>query len=133
VLGRAVTHGQALPLGRGDPIIASRAVRRALAAAGRRALEVGAMVVATRDVLAADVPASFARRALGPPGERVAVRALRSDEPDAARLADLAAIELSRVGMARDRIVMAVGIGPDGTTVALCLGEAHPGDRSERR
>ncbi len=76
VLGRAVTHGQVLPLGVDDPVTAARAVRRALAAAGRRATDVSGLVVAATEPIAEDVLAAFARRALGPHGAAVRARGL---------------------------------------------------------
>jgi hypothetical protein len=122
VLGRATTVGQALPLGIDDPVIAARAVRRALGDAKRRAVDVETLVVATPAPLSLDAVMRFARRALGPHGASVQVSRIERDTGDAAELATLAAA----VPVARDRgrraIRLAIGIGPDGTTVALCLG-----------
>ncbi|CAN5617477.1 hypothetical protein BH24CHL9_BH24CHL9_04600 [soil metagenome] len=122
VLGRAVTRGQALPLGVDDPIVAARAVRRALADAGRRAADCEAMAVASPDTLAPGVLARFARRALGPHGDRMPVRGVPVLEPDADILAARAAAELAASGPLHEGVGIAVGLGADGTAVALCLG-----------
>ena len=124
VLGRATTIGQALPLGVDDPVIAARAVRRALAEAGRRAVDVSTLIVATSGPLDAEVLAGFARRALGPHGSSVRSRGLvAAPRADADELAASAAAELSG-DLSPDGIGIAVGLGTDGTTVALCLGRA---------
>jgi len=132
ILGRAVTRGQALPLGVDDPLIAARAVRRALADAGRRAADVTALVVAGHDPIAPDTLARFARRALGPRGWEVRARSHMSDATDADVLADQAAAELgARHGSAGvTGVEMAVGLGADGSVVAVCVMLASPAPRS---
>lgn len=126
VLGRAVTSGQALPLRIDDPVVAARAVRRALADANRKATDVAALVVASADPLPADVLAAFARRALGPHGAAVRVVAIMSDAAGAEILADRAAEDIASAGLAGDSCGLAVGIDSQGTTVALCLGGSSP-------
>jgi len=123
VIGRAVTHGQALPLGIDDPVIAARAVRRALADAGRRAVDVTALVVASPDPIPGDVLAAFARRALGPWGADVP-SAVVTAVGDADELAAVAAAELPAVTSDPVAVGIVVGLAADGTTVALCLGRA---------
>jgi hypothetical protein len=120
VLGRAVSEGEALPLGVSDPISAARAVRRALAAARRHAVDVDAIVVASTDASYDDALRRFARRALGPWGEEVPISIIRPDVPDADALARHAAREVT--ARMSHRIGIAVGLGSDGTTVALCVG-----------
>jgi hypothetical protein len=117
VVSRATTAGQALPLGVDDPVIASRAVRRALAEARWHASDVDAMVVATPPPLTLDAVGRFARRALGPHGATVRCEARPAGEEGGERLAGLA-LRIAPGGAAR---WMAVGIGRDGQTVALCV------------
>ena len=120
ILGRSTTFGQRLPLGTDDPVIAARAVRRALADARRRAADVTALVVATPSPLSEDAVRAFARRALGPAGERVAIEAVEASDPDAQRLASIAGSVAARRATS-EGVSVAVGIDPDGTSVALCL------------
>jgi hypothetical protein len=117
VVGRATTAGQALPLGVDDPVIAARAVRRALAEARWRAVDVDVMVVATPPPLTLDAVGRFARRALGPHGATVGCEARPAGESGAERLAGLAL----RTVPDRAARWIAVGIGSDGQTVALCV------------
>jgi hypothetical protein len=123
IVGRAQTHGQRLPLGVDDPVIAARAVRRALAAASRRAADVSTVVVASSSSMADDALLGFTRRALGPHGSNVHVAAVSAGAPDAEHLADVATAELGALLMAEDHsgVGIAVGLGADGTTVAHCL------------
>jgi hypothetical protein len=110
-----------MPLSLGDPVVAARAVRRALAAAGRRAIDVEAMVVASSGLVPEDVLGTFARRALGPEAQRVAVSGL-THSGDADALADVAVRDIAAGSSLLGRGVgIAVGLGSDGTTVALCV------------
>lgn len=119
-----MTHEQALPLGIDDPIVAARAVRRALAAAGRRATAVTDLVIATAAPIPSAVLASFARRALGPHGSDVRTLGVVSDDPDRGALAAAAVAacssDITRLGDLG--VVIALGLAPDGTTEARCLG-----------
>lgn len=124
VLGRAVTEGQTLPLGVDDPVIAARAVRRALADAGRRAVDVTDLIVASPDPITTDVLAGFARRALGTRGADVCVSCLVRAAADAEALAAHAAAGMTEALRLTDGLGLALGLGSDGTTVALCLGPA---------
>jgi hypothetical protein len=128
VIGRAVTVGQALPLGVDDPVMAARAVRRALADAHRRAADVTLMVVACAPPIPEDAIASFARRALGPHGADVHVAGVAGTAADAEGLAAQAASELAarRTGEDSGCVGIAVGLGADGTTVACCLAIDEP-------
>jgi hypothetical protein len=128
VLGRGVTRG--FPLGIDDPLVAARAVRRALAAARRRAVDVGLMVVASPTPIADDRLASFARRALGPHGATVTIRSLVADATDAGLLADQATAAAPALS---GDIVLAIGLGLDGTTEARCLCRLSPGSGGIRR
>ena len=131
VVGRAVTQGQTLPLGADDPVVAARAVRRAIAAAHGRAADVGELVIAAAEPIGEDVARAFARRALGPRGDAVPVGCVRADEADhdaeaLAQAALRAAMPLVPGGADTDGavsapgLVIAVGLGADGTTVAFC-------------
>jgi hypothetical protein len=125
-LGRATTYGQAQPLGVDDPVVAARAVRRALAAAGRRAFDVTDLVVAANEPVPSDVLARFARRALGPHGSTVRAIGLVESTSDASGLAELA-LAAAASNEAPDGLVIAVGMTHDGTTEARCLGAISPG------
>ena len=124
VLGRAVTHGQALPLGSDDPVVAARAVRRALADAGHRAVDVRHVVLVTRGPVGPDVLAAFVRRALGPHGATVRARGMAVVPPVVAHQLAALAVPEADDDISQDGVVIAVGIGDDGDVVALCLGRA---------
>jgi hypothetical protein len=148
-LGRAATRGQALPLGVDDPVIAARAVRRALAAAGRRAMDVTTLVVASPEPIPADVVARFTRRALGPHGAVTQVSFHHPDATDAEALARhgssripyladsdrddgsrSSGAEASLDVSSRSGVAVVVGLGVDGTVEAICLGlPSRPGVR----
>ena len=154
-LGRATTHGQALPLGVDDPVVAARAVRRALAAAGRRAMDVTSLVVASTEPIPSAVLARFTRRALGPHGAVIAVNAHEPGATDAEALAAHAASRIpapdgadgadgagepgSAGGEApagvtnRPGVAVVVGLGTDGTVVAVCLGRPPDHGSARRR
>lgn len=129
--GYAETRGQGLPLGVDDPVIAARAVRRALAQAGRHARDVEMMVVATGHPAAGAALRQFARRSLGPHGTEVTLRHVLPPDgrgDDARRLARLAEAALPRRGSPSDaRVSIAVGVGDDGAVVAVCLSRVRPG------
>lgn len=127
VAGHAVTQGEAVPLGVADPVIAARAVRRSLAQAGRRAVDVEALVVGAPDQLGAEALARFARRALGPHGDGVSAVGIADGDASADALASLAAEHLATTGLPGDGVGIAVGIAADGTAVALCIDRPVPG------
>ena len=112
--------GQALPIGVDDPVVAARAVRRALADARRRAIDVVGVVVAAPPPLTLHAAQRFARRALGPHGDTVRLDLVVAEAGGGARLVELAA-DAARSIEDGDGLWVAVGIGCDGTTVALCL------------
>jgi hypothetical protein len=120
-LGRATTVGQALPLGSDDPVIAARAVRRALAAAHRRAADVTELVLAASDPGPESVVSGFARRALGPHGSCVRTMSVVDDAREAASLAAYAAKAAATIAGPDTGVVMAVGIDAEGATEAHCL------------
>jgi hypothetical protein len=121
-LGRAATVGQALPLGSDDPVVAARAVRRALAAAHRRAADVTDLVLASSDPVPGSVVSDFARRALGPHGSTVRTMSVVDDALDAASLAASAAETAATFAGRGTGVVVAVGIDAGGGTEARCLG-----------
>jgi hypothetical protein len=122
VIGRATTRGQALPLGVDDPVIAARAVRRALADARRPAADVSSLVVASTEPIPDHVLAAFARRALGPHASSVRVTGVVAREADGADLVVRAIDAATAGGSPRAGVLIAVGLGADGTTEARCLG-----------
>jgi hypothetical protein len=105
------------PFGPGDPVELARLVRRALAAAGRKAVEVSALVVVTDTDPGAAAVARFTRRALGPHGGTIqpSVVVVEPDVPHEERLA-----------MAQHRhpeaesVVITIALGPDTTATASC-------------
>lgn len=71
VIGEVRSTSAEDPLGPGDPLEVARLVRRALAAAGRRATDVDALVLVADEEPDAAGLARFTRRALGPVGAEV--------------------------------------------------------------
>jgi hypothetical protein len=111
-------------------------VRRALADAGRRAVEVDWLIVAAPVAPAAEACRRFARRALGPHGLNVPVRGLAFGSHAADSLAGAAARSLDKDPAEGWRLAVCVGLGPDGRSVALCLDPAPvraPGRPSDRQ
>lgn len=110
-------------------------MRRALAAGGRKAVEVDALVVAAPLVPTVEACRSLARRALGPHGAGIPALgvAVAGDRADAVAGDDAEALAMGAAAVleaAADTDAMAfggwelavcVGVGRDGTTVALCL------------
>jgi hypothetical protein len=121
-LGRAVTHGQALPLGIDDPVIAARAVRRALADGGLHAADVSAIVLASPHPVAPDAFRGFVRRALGPYRDTLYAQSVVELGLEAEALADAACAALeTAVTIDGKGVSVAVGLAADGTTVARCV------------
>ena len=122
-------------------------MRRALAGVGRKAFEVDALVVAAPLVPTAEACRSLARRALGPHGAQVPALGVAVAGDDAEVLAMGAAANLEAAAAMEGAAVedwelaVCVGLGPDGTTVALCLsrsgqlrresGQQRPGDEAD--
>ena len=120
VIGQATTRGQALPLGADDPVVAARAVRRALADARLHGADVESLAIATPPPLTRDAATRFVRRALGPFGADLVPVIVESVEPGADGLVEDAVRALpgdhGHLGVS-----IAVGISSDGTTIALCV------------
>jgi hypothetical protein len=141
LIGRAETTGGPAALDDADPVEAARAVRRALAAAGRKAVEVDALVVAAPLVPTAETCRRLARRALGPHGEGIAAIGVAVAGDRAEDLALAAAAYLGSAATADGASVaegwalaVCVGRAVDGTTVALCLcrsGQQRPGQQAD--
>lgn len=112
------------PFGPGDPVELARLVRRALAAAGRKAFEVSALVVITDADPGLDAVTRFTRRALGPHGATIqpSVMIVAPDVPHEERLA-MARSQRQEVGS----VVITVALGPEATATASCwsLDAAH--------
>ena len=120
VIGRATTHGQALPLGVDDPVVAARAVRRALADARLHAADIESLAIATPPPLTRDAATRFARRALGPFGADLDPVLVEAVDLSADRLVE-AAVQALAADHGRHGVSIAVGISSDGTTIALCV------------
>jgi hypothetical protein len=114
-LGRAETSGQRLPLDSDDLIPAARAVRRALAAAHRHAIDVEALLVVVVGRPTDEVLRRFARRALGPHG--AIVRVGWSTPSRAASALDVAVM----LDLADRMVGMVVAIDSGGTCLARCV------------
>jgi hypothetical protein len=118
-------------------------VRRALADAGRKAIDVDALVVSAPLVPTAEACRGLARRALGPHGAGIPAlgvagagdraKAVASDEATAVASDEATALAMGAVAALQGATIMAasavhswelavcVGHGRDGRTVALCL------------
>ncbi len=110
-----ITEG---PFGDGDPLQVARLVRRALAAGGRKALEVGRLVVVTDADPGRDALDRFTRRALGAHGASVrsAATQVSGAVDHEARIALARAIAVSGAS-----VVVVVVLGPGAVATALCL------------
>lgn len=133
VLGSATEATVEDPFGPGDPLAVARLVRRALAAAGAKALDVTALLVCAGDPVDHSALVRFTRRALGPHGASlspVAIPGRAATHADRCTEATDAAIGF-RQGPdggpgrppARGAVVVAVALGPGAEATALCLGE----------
>jgi hypothetical protein len=133
ILGRAWDAAAPDPFGADDPVEVARLVRRALAAAGRKAFDVVGVVVVTEQEPDAASLARFARRALGPHGASVTpVVRLAAGADHAARCAAAAGIAVGSVAgrpePAGPSVVIAIALGPGLAATALCLGDSsRPG------
>lgn len=99
-------------------------------------MEVGALVKAARVVLDDESVRRFARRALGPHGAVVPVKSLAFEDGSAEAYADRAAEALSAGLIEGWALAVAVGLGDDGSTVALCVersGPQGPGEQADER
>jgi len=84
-------------------------------------VEVDRLVVASPSSLDDEALRSFARRALGPHGETVSVTALARADGRAVRLA-MGAVRWACGQPGADwRLAVCLGLGRDGSSVALCL------------
>jgi hypothetical protein len=106
------------PFGPGDPLEVARLVRRALAAAGRKGLDVTRLVVVADTPVSADALRRFTRRALGPHGGTVRADGMVSTDPD-----HDARIDLGLGHAHEDRgVAVLVVLGPGAVATALLLG-----------
>lgn len=104
------------PFGPGDPLEVARLIRRVLAAACRRAVEVSDVVVIADATPSPDTLGRFVRRALGPQGE--AVRSASIAMPESDHRARKAA---GMGSAARNGMTIAVVIGPGELVSVLCV------------
>lgn len=130
VLGTSTDTTAEDPFGPGDPLEVARLVRRALAAASRKAVDVAGLVVVTDRAPSAEALGRFVRRALGPQGDRVRVVAhVAMGATHAARRARAITAALGPPAGKRpgDGLVVAVVLGPNDQATVLCLGvQRHP-------
>lgn len=120
IIGRAMTHGSQLPIDSGDPIEASRAVRRALADAGRKAVDIERFILASTSRTSEAGLRAFARRALGSRSGDVVLTSISAD--GTAEEQAMAACEvLDGERTAVWRTGLAVGLDDRGSTVAWCV------------
>ena len=121
VLGEARGATTQDPLGPGDPLEVARLVRRALAAAGRRAVDVDGLALVTGTDPDTAGLARFTRRALGPVGTDVPAAGAAGPGAHADRCAmagDLAA------GLLRGGVAIAVALGPGAAATVRCVAAA---------
>lgn len=128
VLGTAAAATAEDPFGPGDPLEVARLVRRALAAAGRRAVDVdGLALVADHAPDAADL-ARFTRRALGPVGAEVP--AVGAEVPaiggaaaggGGGHEARCAVVTTMAEGLLRGGVAIAVALGPGAEATVRCV------------
>lgn len=110
------------PFGPGDPLEVARLVRRALAGAGRKALEVVELVVVADATVAPEPLSRFARRALGPHGGSVRVTSIVSRSRDHETRQAVAMRSIGGRATPGDGLVVMLVLGPRGIATAACLG-----------
>jgi hypothetical protein len=122
-LGRAAAAEAADPFGPGDPLDVARLVRRCLAAAGRKALDVSDVVVVASTAPAPVALARFTRRALGPRGAvvRTTVHALPDATHPTREAAAVVVATSAPKASAGAGVVIAVCLGPGRQATAICL------------
>ncbi len=110
------------PFGPGDPLQVARLVRRALAAAGHKATDVGALLVVADDAIPPDARSRFARRALGPPGAAVQTTSLVVPASDHDARRDLAMRSVRDLSTADGHVIVIVVVvlGPGERVTAVC-------------
>lgn len=118
ILGVVTASTDEDPFGTGDPLEVARLVRRALAAADRKARDVAGLVIVTDRAPAGEALARFTRRALGPHGATI---------PTSVELVGGATDHRTRCGLVErasvpvGRIVVLVVLGPRPHVSAVCL------------
>lgn len=121
VLGEVSGSSAEDPLGPGDPLEAARLVRRALAAAGHRAVDVRGLALVADAVPDGVALARFTRRALGPHGAEVpSAGAGGAELPHEARIGIATDLAVAR---AAGGIAIAVALGPGSVVTARCVVE----------
>lgn len=119
MLARVTAVTPEYPFGSGDPLEVARLVRRALAAAGRKAVDVTALIVVTDEPIATEALGRFARRALGPHGAGVR----SSGEVIASTLGHEDRLAVAEeVDAVAGSCVIAVVLGPAAIATACCIG-----------
>ena len=120
VLGEVHGSSGEDPVGPGDPLEVARLVRRALAASGRRAVDVRGLALVADEAPGEMALARFTRRALGPHGAEVpsagAGGAGLSHEARVGVATDLA------VARAAGGVAIAVARGPGDAVTIRCVG-----------
>lgn len=121
VLGRVAAQTHEDAFGPGDPLEVARLVRRALAAADRKALDVTDLIVVAEVAPSREALDRFTRRALGPHGTNVRADAHALPGADHASR-ERAAIVLARTADGgRGGIRVVVVLGPSARATVLCL------------
>jgi hypothetical protein len=120
ILARLTTTTAEDPFGPGDPLEVARLVRRALAAAGRRAMDVRELLVIGDAPIATDALERFTRRALGPHGATVAP----ASRPVAQEVPHDERIEQGLRAPRSPLVAILLVIGPEHDVTALCVAGA---------
>lgn len=121
VIGRACLSGPPDAIYAADPIEPARAIRRALADAGTKAFEVDYVAVGARQEPSHTTCVTLARRALGPRGQVTRTAGTAVDDDDPGRIAASVVQSLTDASAPAWTLAVAVGVGSDGTIVALCV------------
>jgi hypothetical protein len=110
------------PFGPGDPLEVARLVRRTLAVAGRKAIDVSSLIVVADTATPTEALRGFVRRALGPHAGTVpaAVRMIDSANHDERVQRVLATPE-----SAGPRLDLVIVLGPGAVATVLALGRVR--------
>jgi hypothetical protein len=122
ILGRLSLASSEDPFGQGDPLEVARLVRRSLAAAGRRAVDVTRLVVVADAPVASERLSRFVRRALGPHAAGI----VASVVPVAGPIRHEDRIDLSSTDPTPRSVTILVVMGPAQRVTVLCVTPSSP-------